>query len=141
MKQEAHLGKGLKFPVQVNPATGRFMYADGQTSVKESLYLILMTQRQERWIRPDFGSRILSYTFMDTSYTRLNMMSRELEQTILSQEPRISSVDIEVQAQLDKGVLLIDITYTLAETNTRDNLVFPFYLYSSQLEDKNGSME
>lgn len=141
MKQEQHLGRGLKFPVQVNPATGRFMLSEGMVSVKESLYLILMTQKQERWIRPEFGSQILSYTFMDTSYTRLNMMARELENTILSQEPRISSVDIDVKPQLDKGVLLIDIAYTLAETNARDNQVFPFYLYSSKMEDENGNME
>lgn len=141
MKQQAHLGKGMKFPIQVNPATGRFLVTEGAESVKESVYLILMTQKRERWIRPEFGSRILSYTFMDTSDTRLNMMARELEQTILSQEPRISTVEIEVTPQLKKGCLIINISYVIAENNTRDNLVFPFYLYMTEAGDEDGNME
>jgi hypothetical protein len=141
MEQQKFLGKGIKFPIQVNPATGRFVMSDGLMSVKESVYLILMTQKQERWIHPDFGSRILSYTFMDTSSTRLNMMARELEETILGQEPRIASVDIQVEPHLEKGCLFINISYVVAENNTRDNLVFPFYLYAEEAGDVNGSPE
>jgi hypothetical protein len=141
MEERKFLGKGIKFPVQINPATGRFVMSDGLMSVKESVYLILMTQKQERWIHPEFGSRILSYTFMDTSGTRLNMMARELENTILSQEPRISGVDIEVDPQLDKGCLILHISYVVAENNTRDNLVFPFYLYAEEAGDADGSLE
>jgi hypothetical protein len=141
MEQQKFLGKGIKFPIQVNPATGRFVMSDGLMSVKESVYLILMTQKQERWIHPDFGSRILSYTFMDTSATRLNMMARELEDTILGQEPRIASVDIKVEPHLEKGCLFINISYVVAENNTRDNLVFPFYLYAEEAGDEDGSPE
>ena len=141
MKNKEFLGSGLKFPIQVNKATGRFVMSSGEISVKESLYIILMTQKEERWIHPEFGSRILSYTFMDTSLTRINMMAKELEQTILVQEPRISEVDIEVTPRLDKGCLLIHISYMIAETNTRDNMVFPFYLYSGTEEQEHEGME
>jgi hypothetical protein len=141
MDERSFLGKGIKFPIQVNLATGRFVMSDGLTSVKESVYLILMTQKQERWIHPAFGSRILSYTFMDTSYTRLNMMARELEDTILRQEPRISAVDIQIEPQLEKGCLVINISYLVAENNTRDNLVFPFYLYAEETGDEDGNLE
>lgn len=128
MEDKAFLGSGIKFPVQVNKATGRIVMAAGEESVKESIYIILMTQKEERLTRPDFGSRILSYTFMDTSLTRLNMMARELEETILGQEPRVSDVDITVEPKLDKGCLIIRIQYTLAKDHTRDSIVFPFYL-------------
>lgn len=132
MEDKAYLGKGIKFPLQINQATGRFVMAEKEESVKESVYIILMTQKEERFTRPDFGSDILSYTFMDTSVTRINMMARELEETILEQEPRISEVDVSVDPQLDKGCLIINIVYTIAESNTQDNLVFPFYLYAQE---------
>ena len=132
MEDKAYLGKGIKFPLQINQATGRFVMAEKEESVKESVYIILMTQKEERFTRPDFGSTILSYTFMDTSVTRINMMARELEETILEQEPRISEVDVSVDPQLDKGCLIINIVYTIAESNTQDNLVFPFYLYAQE---------
>ena len=130
MEDRAYLGKGIKFPLQINKATGRFVMAQEEESVKESIYIILMTQKEERFTRPDFGSRILSYTFMDTSVTRINMMARELEETILEQEPRVSEVDVSVDPQLERGCLIINIKYTIAESNTQDNLVFPFYLYT-----------
>ena len=96
MPDNSFLGAGMKFPPQINPATGRFVISSQAESVKESVYLILMTQKSERLVRPGFGSRIMSYTFMDTNLTALNMMIRELEDQILSQEPRIGNVDINV---------------------------------------------
>ena len=128
MPDNSFLGAGMKFPPQINPATGRFVISSQAESVKESVYLILMTQKSERLVRPGFGSRIMSYTFMDTNLTALNMMIRELEDQILSQEPRIGNVDINVDSTSRPGCLIMQIDYVLRESNVRDNLVFPFYL-------------
>lgn len=127
-KDKAYLGSGLKFPIQVNRATGRAVMSHAEQSVKESVYIILMTQKGERFARRDFGSRLLSYTFMDTSVTRINMMAREVERTILEQEPRISDVDVDVEPRLDKGCLIVNINYVIAADHRRGSLVFPFYL-------------
>ena len=140
MNDRAFLGKGLKFPIQVNKVTGRVVMAGEEMSVKESIYIILMTQKGERFLRKQFGSNILEYTFMDISVTRMNMMARELEDTLLSQEPRISAVDVDIEPQLDKGCLIINIAYTITEEHVRDNLVFPFYL-NLETEVEDGSME
>ena len=69
------------------------------------------------------------------------MMARELEDTLLSQEPRISAVDVDIEPQLDKGCLIINIGYTITEENVRDNLVFPFYLNLETEVEEDGSME
>jgi hypothetical protein len=135
MDDKAYLGSGIKFPMQVNKATGRVVMSSKEVSVKESVYIILMTQRGERFTRLDFGSRIMSYTFMDTSVTRINMMAREIERTILEQEPRIAQVDVDVEPRLDKGCLIINIGYILVQGHTRDSVVFPFYL-NMETEDE-----
>lgn len=122
------LGSGMKFPPQIDPATGRFQVVRAEESIKESVYLILMTQKTERWIRPDFGSSLMSYTFMDTGATMLNLMSREIAGDLIRQEPRIGDVEIRIDANAKPGSLMIYIGYTVRETNVRDNLVFPFYL-------------
>jgi hypothetical protein len=77
---------------------------------------------------------------MDTSVTRMNMMAREIEQTILEQEPRISQVDVTVEPRLDKGCLIIDVNYMLAANHTRDSMVFPFYLNMEAEGDEYGSI-
>ena len=62
------------------------------------------------------------------------MLSDELREMLLEQEPRISDVDIEVDPETKDGCLLISINYTVAATNQRDNLVFPFYLNAAREE-------
>lgn len=130
MAEREFLGTGMKFPPQIDRATGRFMVSSGEASVRESVYSILMTQQGERWLHPEFGSRIMTYTFMDTSVTRLSMMARELRQTLLDQEPRIAEVEIRIEEKPDRGCLLIHMNYTLAAEDAEGNMVFPFYLYA-----------
>jgi hypothetical protein len=77
---------------------------------------------------------------MDTSVTRINMMSREIEKTILEQEPRIAQVDVDVEPRLDKGCLIVNIGYILAEGHTRDSVVFPFYLNMETEEEEYGDI-
>ena len=127
MAQE-FLGSGMKFPPKINPATGRFEVAKGEISIKESVYIILMTQKSERWIRPEFGSSLMNYTFMDTSSTMLNVMAREVASDLVSQEPRLADVNVRIDSASKQGCLIIYIDYLVRETNVRDNLVFPFYL-------------
>lgn len=128
------LGKGMKFPPQVNKSTGRFVLSSGEQNIKESVYIILMTHKGERWLEPYFGSKLMSYTFMDTSITMLSLMANDIRSTILEQEPRISDVDVDIDSEIKEGCLLVDIRYTIAATNQRDNLVFPFYLNSTEGE-------
>ncbi|MBR1861751.1 MAG: GPW/gp25 family protein [Lachnospiraceae bacterium] len=135
------LGKGMKFPPQINPATGRFVVSGEAQSVRESIYLILMTQVTERPLRPDFGSNIMSYTFMDQNASRLNMVTRTIKDQILNQEPRVSDVRITLDSGSQRGVLLFNIDYYLQGINTRDNLVFPFYLNAAAESQEEGEPE
>ena len=100
------LGKGMKFPPQINPATGRFMTAEGEQSIKESVYLILMTQKSERMLLPNFGSKLMSYTFMDTSATALNIMAQEIRRDIMTNEPRIADINVDIDSEMKKGSYL-----------------------------------
>lgn len=134
MNDRAFLGAGMKFPPQIDPGTGRFAVSAREQSVRESVYLILMTSRGERWLEPNFGSQMASYAFMDTSPTMLRMLSDDLRNLLLTQEPRISDVDVEIDPETKNGCLLVSIRYTVAATNSQDNLVFPFYLNAAREE-------
>lgn len=139
MANSAFLGTGVKFPPQVDPSTGRFVTVSGAESVKESVYLILMTQRGERWLEPNFGSGLMGYAFMDTSVTMLSIMANDLRSVILEQEPRIDDVQVEVEPNERGGSLLVNIQYRISGTNARDNMVFPFYLNAVNEESIDGT--
>ena len=126
--EQSFLGTGVAFPPEIDPATGRFKLSSGSQSVKESIYLILMTQVTERLTRPDFGTRTASYVFMNVNLTELTIMKRELTESILRQEPRVRDVAVDADMQAQQGYILINIDYTLIQNNQRGNLVFPFYL-------------
>ena len=128
MNQKAQLGTGIKFPLQVNQTTGRFLLSQGADNVKESLYLILMTQQGERFTRQEFGSRIMAYPFIETSTTMLNIMAREIQNTILEQEPRIWQVEVEIEPDQRQGYLQIELRYMLRQTQTKDSMTVPFYI-------------
>ena len=139
MDERAFLGAGMKFPPQIDPGTGRFALSSGLQNVKESVYIILMTNRGERWLDPDFGSDIMRYTFMDTSLTMLNLLSSDLRTLLMEQEPRISDVTVDIDPEVKDGCMLVNVAYTVADTNTRDNLVFPFYLNAGGEEAGHGT--
>lgn len=141
MTHKRFLGSGMKFPPQIDKSTGRFVLSAGEQSVKESIYMILMTHRGERWLEPMFGARLLDYSFMDTSPTILGLMKNDLMSVLLEQEPRISDVTVTIDPTVRDGCLLINISYVIAQTNTRDNLVFPFYLNVEPEEESNGQIE
>ncbi|MCL2633107.1 MAG: GPW/gp25 family protein [Oscillospiraceae bacterium] len=137
--EHSFLGKGLKFPIQVNPSTGRFVVAEGNQSVKESVYLILMTNQGERWLNPEFGSQLLSYTFMDTSLTMFNLLASDIRGILTSQEPRIENIIVNIDTTERVDCLIVNIDYTVIETNTAENFVFPFYITSmGDLFDEEG---
>jgi hypothetical protein len=66
----------------------------------------------------------------------LAIIKDDVRMTILSQEPRISDVDIEVDTESQEGCLIFLINYTVAGSNTRENLVFPFFLTNDRGEDQ-----
>ena len=135
MSDRAFLGAGMKFPPQIDPGTGRFAVSVREQSVRESVYLILMTNQGERWLEPGFGSQMMSYAFMDTSPTMLRMLSDDLRTLLLQQEPRIGDVDVDVDPETKDGCLMVTIRYTVAATNQQENLVFPFYLNAVREEE------
>ena len=139
MDERVFLGAGMKFPPQIDPGTGRFALSSGAQNVKESVYIILMTNRGERWLDPSFGSDIMRYTFMDTSLTMLNLLSSDLRTLLMEQEPRISDVTVDIDPEVKDGCMLVNVAYTVADTNTRDNLVFPFYLNAGGEEAGHGT--
>lgn len=123
------LGRGWKFPVQVDKATGRFLLSEGEEDIAEAIRVILKTSKGERVMRPDFGCGLNEFVFETTDETTLRLLEADIEHAITVWEPRVR--DVEVEASLDEsepGKLSISITYVVRSTNNLFNQVYPFYL-------------
>ena len=67
MNGKEFLGRGLKFPLQVDPRTGKFAMVGQEEDIREAIGIILNTVQGERVMRPGFGSNVIEYTFAAAS--------------------------------------------------------------------------
>ncbi|HET9530901.1 MAG TPA: GPW/gp25 family protein [Blastocatellia bacterium] len=123
------LGRGWKFPVGVNPATGRIAMSDAEQDIREAIRIILETAPGERLMRPDFGCGIHDLVFSTISRATLGLFESRLREAIIKWEPRVEIVRVDISTrEASNGKLEIELTCRVRETNNEFNLVFPFYL-------------
>ncbi|MGI6778039.1 MAG: GPW/gp25 family protein [Acetivibrionales bacterium] len=124
------LGKGWKFPVQVDRKTGRIMMSEHEEDIKESIRIIIMTYHGERVMRSSFGTKAKDYVFNTNELEYLTLMESDIEKALLKWEPRIRDLKVEVEADKgDSSRLLVNISYVVRSTNNAYNMVYPFYLF------------
>ncbi|MBQ9459206.1 MAG: GPW/gp25 family protein [Oscillospiraceae bacterium] len=122
------MGRGLKFPLQIDPKTGKFAMVSEEDDIRESIGIILNTVRGERIMRPEFGSNVLDYTFSVGSDSARQSLAFELRETLTYQEPRIDDVEVVCRdANGLDGAIVVEIGYRVRSTNNRYNHVYPFY--------------
>jgi phage baseplate assembly protein W len=123
------LGTGWSFPPSFdNPGAGVQML-QGEADIQSSLQVLLSTRLGERVMQPLFGCNldIMLFDLLDTTLT--TEMKNLIERAILYFEPRIDLDKVEIDSQdYLNGLILITVSYTIRSTNTRGNLVYPFYL-------------
>lgn len=129
MKEKEFLGRGLKFPLQVDPRTGKIAMVEHEEDIREAIGIILRTTQGERVMRPEFGAKTLDYAFAPVSSSLTNSIAHELRLILLEQEPRIRDVEISCEALNQReGSVVIHVSYTVRSTNNRYNHVYPFYV-------------
>ncbi len=123
------LGVGWRFPV--TSGQGRIAMAAYEESIRQSIWLILATAPGERVMRPDFGCGIHDLAFAPNDAATAARAAGEVREGLVLWEPRIELLNVEARGDPgDAGRLLIEIEYLVRSTNSRFNLVYPFYLES-----------
>jgi hypothetical protein len=122
------IGKGWQFPILPGP-TGALAWSDGDDNVEQSLRILLMTRVGERVMRGDFGSRLGDMVFRPGSDQNLRAIEREVSSVINAFEPRAEVLGVAAEADaIDATQITVSLSYRVKRTNTRESLVFPFYL-------------
>lgn len=122
------IGKGWRFPIVPGP-TGALAWSEADDNVEQSLRLLLMTRLGERVMRGGFGSRLGDLVFRPGSDQNLRALEREVSATILKFEPRVEVLELLAEADaVDATRITVALSYRVRRTNTRESLVFPFYL-------------
>jgi phage baseplate assembly protein W len=123
----AFLGIGWSFPPLFE--AGRIVEAVYEEDVRQAILVILGTSPGERVMRPDFGAGLDRFVFDPVSPATLTRVETQVRDALVAWEPRI---DVEAVVVTPEGsppvVLAIELDYRVRASNTRQNLVYPFYL-------------
>jgi phage baseplate assembly protein W len=134
MEDASFLGRGLKFPLAVDPKTGKIALSSGEADIAEAIEIIIRTALGERVMRPRFGSTAESYLFAAAGSGAVNALAADLREQIAAQEPRITDLQVKCHADKALGGLIADISYAVRTTNSRHSKVFPFYLEEGDVD-------
>lgn len=122
------LGTGWRFPVGLGSDNEIALSAE-EESIAESIRIILATSPGERVMHPEFGCGIHDYLFAPNSARTAGLIRHHAEEALRRWEPRIDLQKVSSGAAPDDpATILLSITYRVRSTDSRFNMVYPFYL-------------
>lgn len=133
-REESFLGRGWAFPPSFTSGGAEVeMVADAE-DIHQSLQILLKTSPGERVMQEAFGCDLTSLLFEELDQGLINTIERLIRNAIVEFEPRIRLDRVDVsKSDTEPGCVIIGIHYTIRGTNSRFNMVFPFYLTEATL--------
>jgi phage baseplate assembly protein W len=127
--KKSFLGSGWSFPPRFLDSTEGLELSHDDRDIAESIYILLSTTPGERVMNPGYGCNLHSMVFASVNASMKTRMEDLISTAILYYEPRINLVAINIDStdQME-GKLDIGIVYEIKGTNSRKNMVYPFYL-------------
>lgn len=123
------LGKGWQFPPAFGAGGGEVAMAADEQDIQQSLQILLATAQGERVMREDFGCDLRRFAFETMDRGLAGQVAAFVKTALLRYEPRIAVEAVEAESSSQsEGVLLVQVVYRVLATNSRYNLVYPFYL-------------
>jgi Bacteriophage baseplate protein W len=125
---KAFLGVGWSFPLCI-ATDGSTLTAKYEKDVEQAVRIIIGTDWGERVMRPTFGAGLRSFVFGPLNQITIQQVQTRVQESLVQWEPRIDVESVTAVAdRSDPGKLVITVVYVIRSTNTRNNLVYDFYL-------------
>jgi phage baseplate assembly protein W len=127
-KESAFLGTGWSFPPTFSKR-GTVHLVSAEEDIRQSLLILLGTNPGERVMQPSFGCGVKSQVYENINESTLTVLKDLIQRAILFYEPRVIVQTIQADtSEAYEGKLIFLIDYRIISTNTRHNIVYPFYL-------------
>jgi uncharacterized protein len=129
MPDQSFLGTGWSFPPTFTRGGAEVERVSGAEDIQQSLQILLSTRLGERVMQAEFGCDLYHVLFEEIDQSLVNSLTSIIADAILYHEPRITLDRLNVfESESQQGVLLISLDYTIRGTNSRFNMVYPFYI-------------
>ena len=128
-RENSFLGTGWAFPPQFDRDMAGVNMVSGEEDIAQSLQILLHTLKGERIMRQNFGCALNDFVFADIGANMIAEIKGIISSSLLFHETRIKLDKIDISTdKITEGLLYISIDYIIRSSNTRHNMVFPFYV-------------
>lgn len=128
LQPNSFLGRGWDFPPTFSNEGESVAMLNTYDDIESSLRILLGTATGERVMQPEFGCNMDELVFEAMDTTMKTFMKDKIFTAILYHEPRVNLLDVLFhEQQLNEGLVFIEVIYQVRGTNSRKNVVFPFY--------------
>lgn len=126
------LGTGWSFPPEFAPGAEGVVMAADEDDIRGSLEILFGTAAGERLLRPRYGLDLREMLFEPMGTTTRTYLEDRIRTSILVYEPRINLLALQLDTSLqNEGRVTLIVEYEVRATNSRFNLVYPFYTTGS----------
>lgn len=113
-------GKSLGFPPRVG-SDGRMRWSEGETNIRESIRIVLSTDKNERIALADFGAGLMRYLFEPNITATHARIADAITAALGRWEPRIAVESVDVlEDPEDATSAIATIGYRLVATGARE---------------------
>lgn len=131
-EDKTFLGTGWCFPPQFRRRPGESRLAaqmvSAEEDIRESLRILMATSPGERVMQPGYGCGLKELVFEHVTESLKTEIRDRIERAVLFFEPRITLNRVGLDSSsMSEGLLRIELDYTVRATNSRSNVVYPFY--------------
>ena len=128
------IGVAWSFPPKFDRNQKTVSTVTGQENIEQSLNVLFGTQLGERILKQQYGCDIASYLFRPITDANESVLHNQITRAITLFEPRIKLDEVLFNtSNAVEGQISITVKWTEETTNTRNNLVFPFYAVEGTL--------
>jgi hypothetical protein len=134
LPEPSFLGRGWGFPPSFTGSGAEVDTVSGAEDIHQSLQILLGTSPGERVMLEGFGCDFTSLVFEELDQRLMNSIERLVKNALIEHEPRIRLDRVQVtRSDTEPGCVVIAVHYTVRGTNSRFNMVFPFYVTEGTL--------
>ncbi|GGX10454.1 MULTISPECIES: GPW/gp25 family protein [Undibacterium] len=127
-RDTSFLGTGWSFPPEFSKR-GKVSMVSAEEDIRQSLLILLSTSPGERVMQPSFGCGLKHHVYENIDESTITLLKDLITRAILFFEPRVKlEMILSDISESYEGKINFTIVYRVISTNTRHNIVYPFYL-------------
>jgi len=110
--------RDINITFKKHPVTDDLVVSKDASAIKQAIVNLLLTNKGERLMNPEYGSDIRSYLFEPLDYATASQITTNIRYSIDRWEPRISVSTLKAYPNFDDNGFDVEMTYSVRGTDT-----------------------